>query len=475
MLMISSIYISLHANFNIYYEDDSWTISNVWNYQQLGIEEDLIFLESDALGRRHIFSKFYNVLCGNFLDFFGWTKTNVYALNSIFLFLAAFVWYFIMQYLPVSKSIKTIIPLLIPIFPPFFFAAHTGRPDAMTFLLVSLLFLFFIQKRYLLAAFLLGMAVETHIMGIIGAFYMLAYTLYRRRDLYDNPKEISQLILQSSLGLVLGVFYYLALHWDAFSMGEMLSLIGSKTDMVSPLNNYILSYFTDFDWHHHLLEFLLLSVTTFLFIKNKLYKGNEFISLFIIVLVISTLITRRENRNYIIYIIPAILMMYCYTYEQLKLLPRFIGAMIMLLGIYYGGILYQHRGYNFQSISSQIKAATPEADLPIVGMPDIWFAAQERTFYPLHTHRDFNRIQLDQFYLVESDFIAHRNRAYTPLMTYFSKNYDKELKKEWLAFQNKKMRVWKVTNTNKSRPKFIKAKYPGWRKVLKNFLLAEVN
>lgn len=474
ILLTGTTYVLLHGNFNTYYEDDSWTISNVWNYQELGIEEDLVFLEADAPGRQHVFSKIYNIIGGNFLSFFGWTKTNVFVLNSIFIFLAALVWWFILQNLPVSKKIAGMVALLIPIFPPFFFAAHTGRPDAMTFLLVSLMFLAFIKNRYVLAAFLLVMAVETHIMGIIGLFYMLAYTLYKRKDYYDNSQEIGRLLIGSSFGLALGVGYYLSLHWDTFSLVEMIALVNGKKDMVSPLNNYILTYFTDFDWYNHLLEFGLLVGTTVLFLKNKLYKDNEFITLFLIVLVLSTFLTRRENRNYIIYVFPAILMMYCYTYEQLKKLPQFAVGIVGMLVIYYGTIFYSHQDYNFQEISNKIERATPQENLPIVGMPDIWFAAKERTFYPMHTHRDFNRIELSEFYLVESDFLAHRNRAYQPLVDYFFENYDKELQSEWVPYQDKTMRVWKLSNRNNPLPKFIKQEYPGWQKVVKSFLLAEV-
>ena len=148
------------------------------------------------------------------------------------------------------------------------------------------------------------------------------------------------------------------------------------------------------------------------------------------------------------------------------------GALVLMFGIYYGSIFYSHRGYDFQRISSKIEQATPKENLPIVGMPDIWFAAQERTFYPMHTHRDFNRIQLKEFYLVESDFLAHRNRAYQPLVDYFFDNYDQELKSEWIAYQDKPMRVWKLTSKNKPLPKFIKQEYPGWQKVMQSFLKA---
>ena len=471
-LMTGSAYYFLHENFNIYYEDDSWTISNVWNFYQLGIEEDLLFLEADDPGRKHVFSKVYNILVGLFLSTFGWTKSNVFLLNSLFIFLSTLVWWYILRQLPISKKIRRLVIILLPISPPLFFAAHTGRPDAMTFLLVSILFLAFINKRYVLATFLLVMAAETHIMGIIGGFYMLAYLLYKRANFYGNPNQFSKLLVNSGMGLLLGIGYYWLLHQDTFVWSNMLTLISSKTNMVSPFNNYLLTYFTDFDWQNHVLEFILLMVTTTLFFKNKLYRKNQFISIFLLVLILSTFLTRRENRNYMIYVFPAILLMYGYTYEQLKKLPQFIGAIILLLSIQYSSIFYAHRTFSFQQVVGKVNALCQEK-IPIVGMPDIWFAAQNRTFYPIHTHRDFNQIDLKEFYLVESDFLAHRNRAYQPLKEYLFKHYEKTLAGEWVAFQDKKMRIWKLTNHNKSLPKFIKQEYPGWRKVVQNYLLAE--
>lgn len=471
-LLMGIVYLTLSNNYNIYYEDDSWTISNVWNYHELDIEEDLLFLDSDAVGRRHIFSKCYNFISGHFLGYFGWSKTNVFLLNSFFIWMAAFIWWLILQQLPFSKKVAELIALCMPIFPPFFFAAHTGRPDALTFLLVSILFLAFIKRYYITAGFLLVMAIETHIMGIIGFFYMLAYTWYKRAFFLSNNNTFSKLCLRSLIGGLLGIIYYFSLHADAFSIGEVIKLINSKTDMVSPLNNYLLTYFTDFDWQYHLPEFIFLVFTMYLYLKNGLYKKNKFLAIFLVVLLLSTFLTRRENRNYMIYVFPAILMMYVYTYEQLNKLPQFVGALLVLLIGYFGSIYYAHHSYDFNALSQKVEQTIQREDLPVVGMPDIWFAAKKRKFYPIHTHRDFSKILLDEFYLIETPYIAHRNRVYDYLTTYFFDNYDSTLEKEWVVYQEQPIRIWKMKRKDKPLPKLIKQEYPGWQKVVQKYFKA---
>ncbi len=470
ILLLVLAYSMLHTNFNIYFIDDSWTISNVWNFSQLGSNEDLVFLESNDLGRKQYFSTTYYFICGLFLNLFGWTKSSAFLLNSIFIFLSSIVWWFILKRLPFSKKIMWPFVLFLPLFRPFFSAAHTGRADALTFLIVSFLFLQFIQRRYFLAGLLLVVAIETHIMGVIGAFYLLAYFIYKREDLLFDFEHFCEMSLHFLVGLGFGFIYYYVLHWEVFSLETMMALITSKQDMSSPLNNYILAYFTDMDWASHVWELILFLVGFFFYFKNKLYRKNKFLAILLLVLVISTLITRRENRAYFIYVAPAFLLMLFYTFEQIHRLPIFIKVLSTTFAIYFASLFYMHRTYDFDHLSHQIEHSLVKQNLPVVGISDIWFAAKERSFHPFNSHRDFNQVNLENFYLVETNYLALHDQLYNHYIKYFFEHCDCLMVQSLPALDQNPLNIYECKKRVASKFNFVKPAYPGWKAVLKKHL-----
>ena len=139
-------------------------------------------------------------------------------------------------------------------------------------------------------------------MGCITLFYYLSYFIYMQKHclgkssvskpylkLFVNPA------LMSFIGFFTGALIYFALHHEFFSLGILHKIVSSKTDMVSPVNNYILAYFTDYNWYYHFPEFTLFATTVYIYFKNKLYRDNPLLFILLVVLLISTFITRRNQ------------------------------------------------------------------------------------------------------------------------------------------------------------------------------------
>lgn len=476
-LVIVAAYSLLHTNLNVYYEDDSWTLSNAWNYMQLGLDYDVLFLDQDGAFTGQLFGKLYFFFCGTFLNLFGWTKSNAFVFNSSLVIGTAFIWHYILKVLPFSKNISRILPFFIPVFPPVFFAAHTGRTDAFTFLLMSIGILLFIRKHYFAAGLIAMLAIETHIMGVVTLFYYASHFIYRHLNLFGEHKDkkvsfatMAPEIGKSALGLLTGIGIYSLLHYQVFDMNALSKIISSKADMVSPVNNYILAYFTDFDWSTHLPEFFLLIYTIGVYIKGKLFKENKFLLILLAVLFISTIITRRENRNYIIYLTPAILMLYFYVYEKTGKMKYFIPGMLMLVSFYFAQVYYKNHNFNFKKFVTFVDSNTSAKNIPVVGMPDVWFTAMEKEFYPIHNERDFNKITLDEFYLVETDYLSHRSRMYNPVKENIYLNYDCIKLNEWLAYANEKAAVCHCKKNANPKVDIVYKPYPGWQEVVKNFM-----
>lgn len=455
----------LRANYNIYFVDDAWTISNAWNFVNLGVAEDLLFIERGSAGFQQYFGLTYSFVMGNLLNLLGWTKSSISLVNSTFVGLTAATWWFILKELPFSKPVRQLTVAFLPLFPPFFFAAHSGWADAFAVLLISLQFLAFIRKRYFLAALLTGVAAESHIMGAVGMFYMLAYAIYKKDELFLDKREGLKTCALLAGGFAAAGAYYMVLHWQMFSLGELSALVSHKRDMDTPINNYILTYFMDFDWQRHLWELALLGVATTLYIKKGLYRQNRFLLILLLVLVISTFITRRENRNYFVYIFPAFLLAYFFVFEQIGRLRAFAQVLTASLALYFGAIYFTNREYRFDEISQEIRAGLKDQSLPVVGMPDVWFAAKDRDFFPIRQARDINKLELQKFYVVEMDYLKNRDRQYPLLMDYFHKNFECKEVKKIHAYGNQVVRVLEFEGFGAAHPQLAKLGKQSWQTV----------
>lgn len=478
LVIIAMSYYFLHTNLNIYYEDDSWTLSNAWNLMVHGVDKDLIFLDQDGAFTGQLFGKLYFITIGSFLNLVGWSKSNAFLFNSSLVMLAAWVWHSVLKELKFSKKVVQFLPLFIPIFPPVFFAAHTGRTDAFTFLLMSIGILLFVKKHYVPACLVAILAIESHIMGVVTLFYYAAYFLSQQTELkLSRPiksslsiiRSNSKILIECGIGAVIGIGLYMMLHFQTFDLQALTEIIKSKSNMVSPVNNYILAYFTDFDWIHHLPEFGLLATTVYLYSKEKLYRKNKFLFFLLLLLVLSTLITRRENRNYFIYLAPCVLMLYFYTFSQIKKTGLLVGALATICIVYFSSIYYKNHDFKFDQFVSFVQDNT-KADIPIVGMPDVWFAATDKEYYPIHNERDFNKIELEEFYLIETDYLSRRSRVYTDIKDNIHSNYDCKKTSEWVTYDGNTAAVCHCKNDGIPNKDIIYKPYPGWRTVMKNFM-----
>lgn len=479
LAVIAVSYYFLHTCLNIYYEDDSWTLSNAWNLMVHGVDNDLIFLDQDGAFTGQLFGKLYFLSIGSFLNLFGWTKSNAFLFNSGLVMVAAYTWHLILKNLAFSNKTALLMPLFLPIFPPVFFAAHTGRTDVFTFLLMSIGVLLFVRKYYAPACLIAVLAIESHIMGVVTLFYYAAYFLSRQTDVnIKQPissvigiiKTNSRLLTECTLGMIIGVGIYMMLHFQTFDLVALSGIIKSKSNMVSPVNNYILAYFTDFDWIHHLPEFALLASTVFIYSKKKLYRQNKFLFFLLILLVVSTLITRRENRNYFIYLAPCILMLFFYTFEKIKKTKVLVVALMSICVLYFSSIYYKNHEFKFNEFVSFVEKNTSSKNIPVVGMPDVWFAAYDKDYYPIHNERDFNKIELEEFYLVETDYLSRRSRVYTDVKDNIHANYDCNKTAEWTTYGGNTAAICHCKNDGIPNEDINYKPYPGWRTVMKNFM-----
>jgi hypothetical protein len=442
LAIILLAYVLLHMKYYIYYVDDAWFVSENYYYCQTGKIEDVLFRAVDAPDRVLLFGKTYFQVYGNFMEWFGWTKGNAILLSSIFTWLSAWFWWRNAKLLGFSEVFSRTVGLSVLILPAFFNAAMLTRPDAFVFFLSAATFWAFLKKIYPLSGFLLLVSVESHLMGITGAFFILAYVLATWRSFFDEGWKLPLHVLLFLVGAGLGAYYFYWLHPD-FTFERLNTILSIKKGMNDFEYGYIVKYFTQHFWYRHVWELPVLFTAIYLFVKNRLWKDNLFIPVFFTVAVLSSFVTSRPNANYMVFIYPAFVFFGIYVFEKTGLLKKLSNIVAVLLLVLYGAHYFAHRTYDFNRIITETKAALPQDGLTVIGMPDNWFAAMDRPFHPIYHSVDYiPELGIKEFYLIRNDYISQRSRNYHDFIAWCHANYEVVPLKKFNAYKDKQIEVF---------------------------------
>lgn len=440
-------YILLHTKYYIYYVDDAWFVSETFYFLQTGLTEDFLFRAVDAPDRVLLFGKTYFHVYGAFLNQFGWTKGNAILLSSIFIWLSAGMWWLIARALGFSQTFARTAALSVLILPAFFNAASLTRPDALVFFLSSVTFWLFLKRQYFLAGAGLLVSIEGHIMGVTGAFCITAYVLANWRTFLAEGWKLALSVGLFLAGMALGAYYFYWLHPD-FTFERLNTILTIKKAMNNFKYGFIAKYFIQHFWYRHVWELPVIIGTIYLFVKNKLWNKNAFIAVFFVVMVLSSYITSRPNYHYMVFVYPAFLFLGIYTFEQLGLLRKMSNIIIALLIVLYGGHFIVNHDFNFKKINAETRASLPQDDLPVIGMPDNWFAAMDRPFYPIyHSVKYIPSLGLKEFYLIRNDYIGHMSKNYDEFLAWCQQHYEIEPVRKFEAAPGKEVEVYHCKQT----------------------------
>jgi hypothetical protein len=95
----------------------------------------------------------------------------------------------------------------------------------------------------------------------------------------------------------------------------------------------------------------------------------------------------------------------------------------------------------FQTVIIETRKSLQNPGLPVVGMPDNWFAVPARTFYPIYpSGTNIAPLGLPEFYLIRNDYVADRIRNYKSTVAYIEKNYDLSLAHPFWGLRSRRSR-----------------------------------
>jgi hypothetical protein len=151
LVVIAGVYALLNTKYRIFYVDDAWCLSYVYNYAFRGIDMDTLVRPPGHPRSILYFGKSSAFLTTHALNLLGWTKGSAHFVSSVFMFATAGVWYRILRSLKFSFEFAATAVLGMLLFPAFFSSANLTRPDTLALLFASLPLLFFIKERFVLA------------------------------------------------------------------------------------------------------------------------------------------------------------------------------------------------------------------------------------------------------------------------------------------------------------------------------------
>jgi len=443
------IYYLLHGRYVLYNGDDAWTMTRLYHYSKTGINMDTIFRAVTTDERVQIFNQLFNVIYTGYLQVFGWTKSNAHILCTAFMFGATLVWYHIIKALKFSNTLAVIFALTMLLFPAYFGTANLIRTDPMTFFLSAVCFLLFIKKRYFWSAFVGLMAVETHPMGIIAAFYILAYVSANWKYFFGKDQEWRKVLLPAVAGVGLGIAYYVALHWHVLSWERFEKTLLDNRNNAKELPSYLITYFAQTEWYLHLWELFLLLGTIIWYIAKRGWRTQPIVWTLLLMMILSTFVTGRPNRVYMVFIFPAFQLMLLYTAEQAGKLKMWTFLLMVLFILHYGNVYRMNHSFNHGAVHKKTEALIPDKSIPVVGMADNWFPAKDHKFHLIYNSiNDLVDQPFKAFYLIENEYlhiapfsikieewaleekltgdalILKRKKHYQKTIAYFKANYD---------------------------------------------------
>ncbi|MBI3074577.1 MAG: hypothetical protein HYY84_20885 [Deltaproteobacteria bacterium] len=412
LLCTATIYVALHGKYRPRNVDDAWSLSYIQSYLKRGSPDDLVFGRSPPYGLRY-FGKSHARVVGALLDVFGWTKTTAHLISTVFLLLAVALWIVLLRRLKFEPEFALIFGVLMLLYEPFFSAAQSGRPEAFVFLLISLASLLIVVEQRFFALIAAAIAFESHPVGVVSFIYLLAFAL---RDRVTIKANLTPTALASVTGgLAAGAAFYIALHSDALATFEV---VFSSTADINPggPSNFLFDYFFQTKFYRHIPELVLFLACAVLYIKWKLHRRAPLSAVFCGSLILFSIVFGRPNFHYTIYVYPAFLLLAIVVADTRRLARGLWLASFILLVPQYGVLYVKNRDVDFARQTAMLRAAIPRDSLTVVGGFNDWFAFLERPFVSHQYSGDFQKLKLDEFYLIEDDDFR---RADSPARRHF--------------------------------------------------------
>lgn len=431
-----------------YRVDDAWFTSFIYNDYVHNIRTDEVFGGnlSNGLGGTQLFGKIYTAVYGSIASIFNnWSKQFLYTITEVLMLLSVLVWGLIARHYHLSNEHVIILCLSMLLSQTFFAFSHSVRPEIFILFFSSLSLLCFIKYKYGLSILFAFIAIETHPIGSITIFMILAVLNHQQIIFFkENIHKLSIYII--TLGIIC-ISFYLMLH------GEFIEKTVELKKAYMPLlsENFLVSYYTFPKYYHTLPEALLIGFSVIIYIQKKLYQSvqRDIGFLFISLIIFSVIINRDVGGVYAILAYPLFFLLIFLAFIKIDKL----GLLLLLLVAFYipkyTYVYYRNlHSPNFDvTYQEKLKYNLPPDSLPVIGLPnDYWVFMHNRRFYTFCyiNIEKFNQ-EISKAWLLEhtqNEFFNFYQNLPCPNQDNIEKNYRKEFIK---AFDGNNIKLYKIT------------------------------
>lgn len=384
--------------------DDAWFLSVAHDHVVRGIETDVAYGTTPGtggLGGVMLFGKTFSLLYGHTLNLLGWTKTNAHLISTACLVLSALCWYAILSKLNFGKRLAVFFALSLLVAEPFFGAANQARSDALSFFVVSTGFLLFLYRHYGLAGFFSVVALEIHPVGVVVFFFMASVTAARLISGEARELRWFRPLVWFTIGLGAGSLYYLSLH--AAHLGSLPMVLSLGNTGASEVNNILFEYFFKTKYLRHIPELMAVVACAVFFVHKRYHREDPLVPVFFVASLVFTLVIRRPNFMYAIYVYPAFLLLLFWVFQRHNRLGLAAGLLLVYLLPQYGFVYLQNRHWDMEEYLAQVRRLTPTDNNPVLGRPNDWFAFVDRPFFRVDYLGDFQAVAPDALVLIEGE------------------------------------------------------------------------
>lgn len=413
-IAVYALLFGIYSNNDI---DNTWSTAWIYNFYEHGITRDIVFKEGDAnyWGVR-FFSQIFCYIYGAILSYTGYTLRHVLLISLVFAGCGAACWYLIARKLLQDRREALTFIFMLLWSGVFFAAANKARTDAMVFFLMSFSILLWLRQYRFFSMLIACAAVETHPIGGITFFYILAYVLcHERKILFLQDWKA---LLQAGAGLTAGFIIYLALHHQEFGQAAGV-LLGKSQDLQD--RNFLAAHFWGRDsFRFRYLPELALFAAAFIAHFIIYRKKDFYFPLTVMLLVLSTFIFRRGNPHYAVFVYPAFLMLTVHVFGRKRpgyFRPEYLlTAWLLFMLPQYLYLAWRNApGRQHPDYIQQLQNLNLPKSSRIYGMPADWFALYDHPGF-----RSVSGLRKDS----ESFIIEHQNTVFSQPGFQYDLNYD---------------------------------------------------
>ena len=378
-LVLVSIYTLMIPFYRLYGIDDAWSLSFAYHYWRHGDE----FGRFGGFGAVAYFGKTHAFIYGLWSEIWGWGRLPMRALSAILVVIGALLWGTIAWHFTRNKSFVIATVILCLLLDIFVSRAASTRPDALVYMLSALATLLACKRRWFLAGFIISLAIETHAAALFG-FAIVISVWFSEKSRFDGA-YIKQYLPQLIAGGMLGIAYYLSLHFE--HLQNLVAHVQNASQQ--SLDRFSLYWhFFETKYYRYLPNLLIFIIAYGLFYRkcNRNSQLWRFLHYATLGILIADLATGRGNAAYAIHAYPIFILVLLTVWQHLsKPWSWLIAGFFCLMLPQYGYVLAKNYDIYFPTYISLIKQHV-QPNTIYTGHFIHWFAFndnQENYFYLL--------------------------------------------------------------------------------------------